>query len=277
MTDTPHSIRRGELEIFQIDNAACSAEISLFGGQLLHWQPSGQKPVLWLSNDAKFDGSTALRGGIPICWPWFGPVENKGRHGLVRTKEWQLDKYAEHSDHAELTLSIDLDPSENPWPHPNRLEMNLRLGQELEQNLVVHNNGDTPLCFAYALHNYFCVSHPENILIPELKNSIFENKISNESQQIDPGTEQYCGPIDRVYLLDGKARLIDNKFNREIVIEKKTSQNWVLWNPGSDAQTIEDIHAGGENEFLCFEAANVSDVVVPAATSFEFGQKIWIE
>lgn len=62
MTDTPHSIRRGELEIFQIDNAACSAEISLFGGQLLHWQPSGQKPVLWLSESAKFDGTTALRG-----------------------------------------------------------------------------------------------------------------------------------------------------------------------------------------------------------------------
>lgn len=277
MTNMPHTVRRGELEILQIDNAACSAEITLFGGHLLHWQPSGQKPVFWVSDDAKYDSHTALRGGIPICWPWFGPVEGKGRHGLVRTRMWQLDSYTERCDCADVQMSIELSDTDNPWPHPNRLEMQLILGSHLEQNFTVVNGGKTPLCFTYALHNYFNVSHPKNISIPALTNNLYEDTINHLSQQLDTGDCEYCGPIDRIYLQDGNTRLIDNKFNREIIVEKKASQHWVMWNPGEEASLISDVHGGGENEFLCFEAANTTDIVVPPATTFEFGQKIWIE
>lgn len=277
MTEAPHTVRRGELEILQIDNAACSAEISLFGGHVIHWQPSGHKPVLWMSESTPWDGKSALRGGIPICWPWFGVVEGKGRHGLVRSRQWQLDAVLENTDVTELQLSTELSPEENPWPHPNRIEMHLRLGRQLEQTLSFFNQGETPLCFSYALHNYFFVSHPENVRIPVLEKSLYDDKISGASQQLDPGTQAYTGPIDRIYANDQGAALIDSKFERTIRVEKTGSQHWVLWNPGSDAVNMADVHAGGESQFLCFEAANITDIILPPGHHLSVGQRISVE
>ncbi|WP_075185304.1 D-hexose-6-phosphate mutarotase [Teredinibacter haidensis] len=276
--DVPHTIRRGELDILQIDNASCSAEVSLFGGHILHWQPSGQKPVLWMSESANYDGNTALRGGIPICWPWFGPAGDKGRHGLVRTRNWQLDSYQEDCSTTKLTLGIKLSDDENPWPHPSKIEMKLELGKELKQTLIITNDTEKPLCFAYALHNYFQVSHPENIEAPALTNSFFENAITGETQLVDKGDESYTGPIDRIYLNDENASLYDKKFDRTINIKKTGSQHWVLWNPGiEDARNMADVHQDGENEFLCFEAANTTDIIIDPGETIRVGQAITVE
>jgi len=274
MTAVPHIIRRGEIDIIQIDNAACSAEISLFGGHVLHWQPSGHKPVLWMSENAIYDGKTALRGGIPVCWPWFGPIDGKGRHGLVRDRHWTLDTYTEAPQYTELQLSIELSEQDNPWPHPNKLIMQLRLGETLEQTLSVHNNSDAPLCFAYALHNYFHTSKPENIQIDILNNAIFDDSISGETQQVDRGDTVYGGPIDRIYLNNETATLTDRAFGRHITIEKFGSQNWVLWNPGPEAQSMKDVHKNGEQQFLCFEVANTGDIILSPESLLKVGQCI---
>ncbi|WP_045859065.1 D-hexose-6-phosphate mutarotase [Teredinibacter purpureus] len=262
MTDTPHIIRRGALDIIQVDNASCSAEVALFGGHVLHWQPSGHKPVLWMSDTANYDGKTALRGGIPICWPWFGPIEGKGRHGLARDRVWQLDQYKEDNGTTALTLSLTLSNHDNPWPHPNRIVMSLTFGRTLEQTLAIHNDSEAPLCFAYAFHNYFHVSDPRNIKIPSITNAIYTDQITGDQHLIDSGDKPYVGPIDRIYHNDRHTTLTDTQLERSITIEKSHSQHWVLWNPGPEARNTADIHPGGEHEFLCFEAASTTDIML---------------
>jgi len=275
MSDTPHIIRRGEIEIIQIDNAQCSAELSLFGGHVMHWQPSGQKPVLWMSKSAAFDGKTALRGGIPVCWPWFGAIEGKGRHGLVRTRLWQMEHYADTTEGTELTLSIELNEAENPWPHPNRLVMHLQFGEQLRQTLQMRNDSENPQCFAYALHNYFKVSNHEKVRIPVFANGIFNDNESGEKHLVDPGTESYKGPIDRTYVNENGASILDKKYARSIHIEKTGSQHWVLWNPGTAAaEQMADIHEGGEKKFICLETANTAAVVIPPGEEISISQSI---
>lgn len=276
MSESPEIFRRGELDVIRIDNAACSAEVTLFGGHILHWQPSGQKPVLWMSENSAFDGVTALRGGVPICWPWFGEKEGQEKHGIVRSQLWQLDHYQESTDTTTLQLSIILDPSMGSGPFPKKVSMLLRFGATLEQTLTFENTSEAPQCFAYALHNYFRVSSPDNIAIPQLENSIYHDKVEQLSQQIDTGSRDHCGPIDRVYLNDKAATLVDSGYDRTIAVEKTDSQNWVLWNPGKDAGGIADIHPGGEKEYLCFEVANTADVSLPPGETLTIGQVISI-
>jgi len=150
-------------------------------------------------------------------------------------------------------------------------------GRTLQQTLVMENHTSSVQCFAYALHNYFKVSNPANVAIPDISNTLYDDKISNESQLIDQGDQAYTGPIDRIYQCDASAEVIDTGYKRKIVIEKFGSQHWVLWNPGSDAANLSDVHEGGEDSFLCFEAANTADIIVPAGSQIEVGQVISVE
>lgn len=277
-------IQRGSLDFVQINHPTCVAEVSLFGGHITHWQPTNHKPILWMSKNTALDGKTALRGGIPICWPWFGPVQGKGRHGLVRTKLWQLDAYRESRNTVEIILSVELSAAENPWPHPQRLEMEISFGAALQQTLRMKNDGDNPLCFAFALHNYFEISGLDNIEIPFLANQIYDDTLSGAKHVLDTQSSvnsekgAYQSPFDRVYLNQDEGCIIDKKYGRRIVIEKFGSQHWVLWNPGADAAvTMTDVDKGGERNFVCLEVANTTDIVIAPGGTASVGQTISVE
>lgn len=280
MADNPHTVKRGELDVIQIDNAACSAEISLFGGHILQWQPSGQKPVLWMSDDAIYDGKTALRGGIPVCWPWFGPVDGKGRHGLVRNLSWQLSDFQETGNATYVELSLQLTEQQNPWPHPNNITMKITFGETLLQSLIISNASDKPQCFAFALHNYLQVSNPATVKIPLLANCFFEDKVTGQQQQLedrDTLPTGYAGPLDRIYHSDDSVEVIDTEWQRIIRIDKQNSQQWVVWNPGNeDAKSMIDLHDNGETQFLCVETANTTDLVLEPEESRVISQTISI-
>ncbi|WP_045825866.1 D-hexose-6-phosphate mutarotase [Teredinibacter turnerae] len=280
MPDEPHIVRRGELDVIQIDNAACSAEISLFGGHVLQWQPSGRKPVLWMSDTARYDGSTALRGGVPICWPWFGAVADKGRHGLVRNRNWQVTHFEDTANATFVELEVNLSESENPWPHPNKLVMKVSFGGSLLQSLLVENTSDKPQCFNFAFHNYLRVSNPATVTIPLLGSAFYEDKLTGQQQQLENRDTEllgYLGPLDRIYSSSERIELLDPQYARKICIDKQRSQHWVVWNPGSDAASMDDVHESGEHEFLCVETANTSDIVIEPGEKISMSQTISLE
>lgn len=275
MPDTLTERHDNGVTFLDIDNDNCSATVSLFGGHVTHWQPHGHQPVLWMSRASALDGSAAIRGGIPVCWPWFGPAENKGRHGLVRNAHWELLDSKTESDTTVLQLACKIDPEfASQWQHPERIEQTLILGRQLHQNCRVKNTGDRPLHFAYALHNYFAVSAPENIDIPVLADTPYYCKVTDTDNLRDAGPVQFTSPVDRVYQCSDNASLQDFRLRRNINIDKWGSANWVLWNPGATAADMADVHAGGEREFVCLETANTQDLQIAPGETTEFGQCI---
>ena len=278
MSQTLEVYRHNKVDILAIDNEACRAEISLHGGQVLGWQPVNQQQVFWMSPTSNYDGKASLRGGIPICWPWFGHIEGRGQHGLVRKKVWQLDKLIEEKQRTTLILSIDLDNTDNPWAYPNRLEQTLVFGKELQQTLKAYNDTELPQIFSYAFHNYFQVSDPANIQIPVLNNIKFYDKINDAENQLENTPVSCTGPIDRIYDCNQSAVFIDSGLKRSITIQKQLSEHWVLWNPGSKAsEQMNDIQAGGENNFVCLESAHTTDLIIPPNAFLEVSQTISLQ
>lgn len=266
---------RNGVQFISIQNDNCTAEVSLYGGHVTAWQPEGHAPVFWMSENSALDGSAAIRGGIPMCWPWFGPVDGKGRHGLVRTLNWTLEDAKEEPDLTVLKLRCDIGEEKAlRWGHPQIIEQTLIFGSRLTQTCKVINSSAKPAQYAYALHNYFNVGSLDHISVPELTGHDYYCKITDTDNLKDAEEPDYKGPIDRVYQHANAASITDTIMQRRIAIEKHGSANWVLWNPGTMAADVADIHPGGEKEYLCLEAANTQEVEVAANSEQEFGQTI---
>ncbi|TRX54434.1 D-hexose-6-phosphate mutarotase [Thalassomonas sp. M1454] len=260
-----------------ISHQTCQASLSLFGGHVLSWKPIGHDEVFWLSKSAVFDAKTAIRGGIPLCWPWFGPYGEAGNHGFARTSVWELSKVdvAQHSVTVELTLSGA--NFSQFWPNKFVVKQIITFSNTFSQQLIIENVSDEDFQFTDALHTYFSVSSPENVAIPELSNSSYHDKIKQLSNCQPKDVFDCIGPIDKIYHSDSSMTMFDKGWKRAIEINKSNSSQWVLWNPGKEiAAGMADIHQNGEDEFVCLEAANTNWITVKAGETAEVSQEIQV-
>src|SRR5262245_2866948 len=145
----------GGLPIAQIRNAYAAATVSLHGGQVLAFQPHDQDPVLWVSEQSLYQSGKAIRGGIPVCWPWFGPHPSdpaKPAHGFARTSLWSVLSAAALADGAtQIRLRLaDGDISPALWPYAFELRMVVTVGAELKAELIARNPGTTPYTYSGA-------------------------------------------------------------------------------------------------------------------------------
>ena len=172
--------------IITIEHGSCQAKISLYGGQVLSWQPKGQEDVFWLSKSATFEQGKAIRGGIPLCWPWFGShpndVENSaGNHGFARGSLWQVEHININNSNVEVTLVLQGQNMHELWPHAFKLKQTLSLGKSFSQSLTMSNLSEENAYFSAALHSYFAVSSPENITLDTLSDAAFDDKLTGQS------------------------------------------------------------------------------------------------
>jgi len=260
-----------------IQHKTCEAKVSLFGGHVLNWQPTDEKEVFWISKDAKYDEKSAIRGGIPICWPWFGTHERngvKGNHGFARNLIWQLSDVELTENVAKITLTLEGENHHNLWPERYRLKQVLSFGKDFEQSLFITNMSDQPVEYTTALHSYFSVGSPENCTVSVLNGAKFEDKLTGE--KCDPALLESCkGPLDRIYQTNETAIIEDDAWQRKIRVTPTNTNQWVLWNPGSKiAGQMVDIHVGGENEYVCLEAANTRWCEIKAHETVVIGQQV---
>ena len=277
-----HKKKSGSIEIIDISHALFSASISLHGGHVLSWQPKGHDEVFWLSEDAIYNEAQAIRGGIPICWPWFGPNmnsagENVGNHGFARINHWQLVNVEATSAEVTVHLAFNGENKHKAWPNQFSLTQIITFSTCFKQALKMTNLSDESVNFSGALHSYFSVSNPENVRVEQLSNAFFDDKITGNTQQKDQLT--HClGPLDRIYYCENDQQLIDDKKQRKIHLSSKNCQQWVIWNPGVEiARTMSDIHPKGESEFVCLEAANTKWQVLGKGRSAMMEQIITVE
>ncbi|MGA7158456.1 MAG: D-hexose-6-phosphate mutarotase [Acidobacteriaceae bacterium] len=253
-----------------VTSSACTAELYLQGAHLTQWQPSGAKPVLFLSDRSLFEPGKAIRGGVPIIFPWFGsrtaspenPRTDGPSHGFARTADWTLAFAAIAGNDLHLTLT--LGPSETSrslgYDH-FKLLYQITLGPELRLQLTVINEGTAPFHFEDALHSYFSVCDARKISIVGLSDTDYLDKTENfkRKYQSDP-VLMLTGETDRPYFnTEVSVNIDDPVYNRRITIDKSNSKTTVVWNPWAEAcAKLPDMSPDGWRSMVCIETANVA-------------------
>lgn len=246
-----------------------SATIALQGAQVLSWQRRGVEQ-LWLSPVARLGAVRPVRGGIPVCWPWFGahPEDpTKPAHGFVRTLAWQVAATAHGGtpEHASITLTFETRPEHaGLWPHSARAELTVRLDDGLSLRLETTNTGSTPLVLSEALHTYFAVSDIGHVVIRGLENVDFVDTLDGHAikRSADPITVD--AEIDRIYIGDTRSIELRDEARR-IAITAKGSASAVVWNPWiAKTQRLGDLGAPDAfRRMMCIETTNAgSDLIL---------------
>jgi glucose-6-phosphate 1-epimerase len=256
--------------IAEISNSLATASVSLYGGHVMSWQPKTQtKPVLWISDLVKFQQGKAIRGGVPICWPWFGAHPTSASlpgHGYARITPWELmDVQTIHSGATELKLSLaKSDLSHSHWQAEVHLDLKIIVGKTLELALTTVNEGDHDITFTEGLHTYFQISDIANIRVLGLEGSDYIDLVNHNEVRSQQDAITFDGELGRIFLNNQSTCLIeDPAFNRRIRIEKKGSNSTAVWNPGLNvASKMDDLGAVGWRNMVCVESANVLDNTV---------------
>lgn len=276
----------GGFTIARINSPLATAEISLHGGQVLRFQPAGEEPVLWVSPDSEYAANRAIRGGIPVCWPWFGShptAPDFPKHGFARLNEWHVVG-AETLPGGEIRLRLIL-PQINShrewWPQPFILTVYLTVGRELEVRLIARNPGPESYRMTAALHSYFVVSDAEAVTIEGLKGKIYLDLPAGGMPRLQEDEVIFRGEVDRVYLdTAGACTIVDAGLKRRIHVEKLGSRSSVVWNPGEEkVKTIKDFTNQQWRKVVCLETANAASDAVEIAPggTHELGTTIRVE
>jgi glucose-6-phosphate 1-epimerase len=254
-----------------VSTAAATAEIYLHGAQLTSWRPAGADEVIFLSEQSLWKEGHAIRGGIPICFPWFRNKEDNPKapaHGFVRTKAWQLDSVESNGNAALVSLSTGSDAATRAWwPHDFRLVHRLTIGAELKQELVVINTGTEPLRFEEALHTYYRVAAAENLRITGLDGVDYLDNTDANRERRQEGDIVLTGQTDRAYLDTTHAvEISDPTMRRRIRLAKQDSRTTVVWNPWKEgAQSLADLGDDEWRTMACVEACNIRNLAVDLA------------
>jgi glucose-6-phosphate 1-epimerase len=259
LTGALHFVQgRAGLPEAEIKTAQASARVALHGAQVLAWQPAGAQPVIWVSQAAVFERGQPVRGGVPVCWPWFGPREGLPMHGFVRTRLWQV-RAASMDAGGQVMLRLGLQDDADTralWDHAFDLELLLTVGATLTMALISRNTGDQPFTLTDALHTYFCVGDIHQTTVQGLDGCDYLDKVQNFASTKQSGAVEFTGETDRIYVHTTADCVIDDRGQqRNIRIAKTSSSSTVVWNPWRE-KAFADMAAGEYQQMLCVETCN---------------------
>jgi glucose-6-phosphate 1-epimerase len=264
----------------RIETPLVEALVSLHGGQLLSFKPKGQEPFLWLSPAAHFKPGVAIRGGVPLCWPWFGPWKGEGvqpQHGFARLRDWTVLATVVQADGSvRLALGFEADlETRQVWPHAFRLRLDLRLGAQLSLELTVENTGQQAWTWNGAFHPYLSTPDLSRCSLRGWQGLDFRHN-PDQSRGHGPDAELGLGQaLDRTYFkAPDRCELLDQ--GRALTrIEKWGAVDGVVWTPGpSPAKSPADLPAELWKEFVCVEAlSNAEGVLLQPGSAAKLGMR----
>jgi glucose-6-phosphate 1-epimerase len=266
-----------------ITTPAATAEIYLHGAQVTSWRLGGSEDVIFVSGESQWKDGKAIRGGIPICFPWFrGKADDPKApsHGFVRTKAWQLDSVVHGSGTTVVTLSTASDETTRAWwPHDFRLLHRVTIGAELTQELITTNTGNTPLRFEEALHTYYRVGSAESVRIRGLDGVTYLDNTDDNQEKQQEGDILFREPTDRAYMnTTHPVEIVDPELRRRIRLTKTGSRTTVVWNPWSTgAYSLADLGDEEWKTMACAEASNIRDFAVELAPGQQHTMKTVIQ
>lgn len=248
-------------EYIEVKNDSACAKVALQGGHLFHFARNNEEPLLWLSKTSDFKIGTAIRGGVPICWPSFG-MNNPDlpQHGFARLGMWKL-KNSKESDAntTQITLVFnDTKETLGMWNYKFELELKITISDTLTMELTTTNLDEKPFKLTQALHTYFQISDISNIAIKGLSGKPYLDALTNEICRQN-GAITFEQEVDCVYQEMDSAILLADK-ERTITIQNEGSSSVVVWNPWIEkCKRMSGMEDDAYREFVCIESANAYD------------------
>jgi glucose-6-phosphate 1-epimerase len=264
-----------------VKNGLSECVVSLYGGHVMSYRPDGKTDLLWMSKFSYFEEGKPIRGGIPVCWPWFGghPSDPKmPSHGFARISQWNVKSVSEGKDFTELRLSLtDRDLSDERFrTHPFELELSVKCGKKLEVELSTVNTGKVDLKLTEALHSYFSVSDIKKVFISGLDGAEYvETAGGIRENKRQKGDILFSSEVDRLYSGSVCACVIsDPGLSRKIRISKAGSRTTVVWNPWiAKSAKMPDYGDNEYPEMVCVETANAASDSVTVTPGKTHGMK----
>ena len=266
---------KGGLPRIQITGSQAEGEMYVHGAHVTSWRPAGSEEVLFLSTKSRWQEGQAIRGGIPICFPWFRAKADAPKapaHGFVRTRSWQLGSIVEASAGVTVSMFIESDEQTRQWwPAEFRLEHRVTFGSKLKLELVCVNTGKTPFHFEEALHTYNQVADVEKVRLQGLDGMRFLDNTDSNREKTQLGNATITSQTDNAFTDTQKAvDLLDPEMRRRIRLDKANSSTTVVWNPWQQgANALQDLGEGEWKQFLCVEASNIMSAAVTLAPGQE--------
>jgi glucose-6-phosphate 1-epimerase len=252
-----------ELVFITVSNKFADADICLYGAHVTSFKPQNAMDILWMSPDSAFEVGKPIRGGIPVCFPWFGPHKTdpeKPQHGFGRLMYWDVVATASRpGGETEIVLQLCSSAETKAyWDYDFCAEMLIVVGQKLEVSLKVTNTSSGAIEYTCALHTYYSISALENITIEGLRGITYFNQLTGEHDIQEEELLMIQEPLTRHYLnTEATVVIDDNVFRRKIKVEKSGSKVTTVWNPGEvTCATIGDLPDDAFHAFVCVEATN---------------------
>lgn len=269
----------------RIATAASDATLYLYGAHLTQWTPRGGNPVLYLSPKSALAPGKAIRGGIPVLFPWFGPRWNAAEydaahgttspmHGFARTTVWTVDRvHLDPTGEVEVTLSLPVDEQAKAFGYPDfHATLEFRIGKELHMTLTVTNRGKEAVAFEEGFHTYFAIGNIHAVRVLGLRGSTYIDKRDNLTRKVQRETElAFSRDVDQLHVNTSEPLVLQDPANhRSIHILKTGSQSTVVWNPWTVlTPNFPDLAEDSWEHFACVEVVNAADdriTLQPGAT-----------
>ena len=269
----------GELSKVIITSSEAAGEIYLHGAHVTSWKPAGGEEVLFVSAMSRWENGRAIRGGVPICFPWFvnkADDPNAPAHGFVRIKAWELESIVKSGGAVVVSMFTESDAiTKKWWPADFRLVYRATFGSKLELELLLTNTGTTSLRFQEALHTYFEVGDIRKARLRGLDTVAYIDKTDQHKQKTQHGELVIAAETDSVYLNTRQSvELEDPVLHRRIRVVKENSLSTVVWNPWiQKAQATSDLGDDEWTEMVCIECSNVMDHAADLAPGKQHSMK----
>lgn len=255
----------GDLPKATISNKFASVEVYLHGAHVTSFRPANSEEVLWVSEKAVFQADKAIRGGIPVIWPWFGDHpkdESKPAHGFARTQSWTVSETKVlPSERSQISLKLsESDATQAVWPYPFLLEIHVTVGPQLQVDLVTHNRQNEGIDVTQALHTYFRVGDIGKVTVRGLGTIRYLDKVKGYEKFTQYGDIPFLEEVDRIYLdTTDECLILDEALDRQIHVDKLGSKSTVVWNPWIDkAARMGDFPDDGYKTMVCVETTNAA-------------------
>jgi glucose-6-phosphate 1-epimerase len=258
--------------VYVIHHPAAAARVAVNGAHVMEWTPAGQtNPVLYMSPDAVLQNGKAIRGGIPVCWPWFGghvSDSTKPMHGIARILPWELLRAdAQETRVAMLFRLQSSDETRALWPHDFTCHLGISFGEKLEVSLITQNTGKDAMVITEALHTYLSVGDISKVTVSGLAEARYLDTVGTPTMREGEAADiTFDREVDRQYVSPNGVVVDDPAWGRKLTINKLGSGTTVVWNPWIEkSKRLADLPDEAYHSFLCVEAANAGEAAVRIA------------
>jgi glucose-6-phosphate 1-epimerase len=254
--------KANELDVLRIVNQSACATIALQGAHIFEYTPTGQQNVLFVSEAERFETGKAIRGGIPVCWPWFGAhTSDNGApaHGFVRTAIWQYEVVLDTDSRTDIRFWQETMGNELGFPHKARVELLVSVGETLIVSLTTQNKSEEPFLISQALHTYFKCDEISQVQLHGITGACYQDKLTLENKYI-PTEFRFDKEIDWVVQDQGQPVGFTGIGTQAIKLTRMGSRSLVIWNPWVEkSKSLSHFHPEDYKKMFCVETTNTSE------------------